>query len=98
MGERIGTGKIVYGHGITFIALETALGEVVPLPVYMLLLNDDLLHSLETKESRHGEDLKITSQHGDRKFRVWFVPGHTSQVRIEEWKKVGWEIVHSYRA
>jgi len=88
-----------YRADVTYMVIETATGEVVGLPVYMLLLSEDLLKSLPTIQLRYGEQLKLETIHGTRKFRVWYsdISG-SGRIRIEEWRDEEWKIVHSFRS
>lgn len=87
-----------YNYGVTFMTVLTGNDEQKSLPVYTLLLTEDLLSSLDTKELRYGEQLKVEAKHGVRQFKVWFYPNdNSSLVRIEEFINNEWVIVHTYR-
>lgn len=86
-------------NGCTFLCVTNILGEIVSLPLYLLLLSKDLISALQILESRYQEDLKLEVVHGIRRFRVWYVTGMAPRrIRIEEFKIDSWEIVHSYHA
>lgn len=85
----------------SYLAVANLKGEKIHLPVYMLLLSEDLLTSLPNQDTRYGEHLKIATEHGLRKFRVWFYNREfICQVRIEEFQHASqaWEVIHTYRA
>lgn len=85
----------------SYLAVANLKGEKINLPVYMLLLSEDLLSSLPNQDTRYGEHLKIASEHGLRKFRIWFYDREFAcRVRIEEFQRASqtWEVIHTYRA
>lgn len=88
-----------YRSDITFMLLKSISDNEISLPVYMILLSEDLLTSLPTIESRYGEELKLETSHGLRKFRVWFsrINGE-GRIRVEEFFFHEWVVIHAYRS
>lgn len=94
----VATSRFTYKAGVSFMNLENVARETISLPVYLVLLNEDLLTSLPTKTLRYTEELKLETRHGLRRFRAWFSQSAEHPlVRIEECLNDEWLVVHAYR-
>lgn len=84
---------------ITVKAVPSSEGGMIVLPSYLLYLSKRFLTACRTKEEGRADELKIETQHGDKRYRVWLArPREEHEVTIEQtyegWSN--WIKVHQY--
>lgn len=80
-------------------AVPSSEGGMIVLPTYLLSLSKRFLIATRTRLEGRAEDLKLETQHGDKRYRVWLAQPRVDHLATIEYKSEGmnsWITGHRY--